>query len=198
MKKHIIIIILIGTILGFLTGIYLYRINKIDTNEFEQEIAIIEDECTEIAELEEIGGLDLIRTNSEEEKASPNCILTLKVYYNNCGHLIEKKQKIKETEVNMTEEELKNRFQEWEVQKFTATEIVLYKEVNEFCNQHFLLKEQDGYITIFKLNQDNSTEFFQTTEISTEYLAEEDLEQIRNGIKIYTQKELNKTLEDFE
>lgn len=198
MKKYIITIIFIGTILGFLTGIYLYKINQIDINEFKQEIAIIEDECTEIAELQENGELDLIRTNSEEEKASPNCILTLKIYYNKCEHLIEKKENIKETEVNMTEEELKNKFQEWEVQKFTAAEIVLYKEVDEFCNQHFLLKEQDGYITIFKLNQDDSAEFFQTTEISTEYLAEEDLEQIRNGIKVYTEKELNKTLEDFE
>ena len=198
MKKYIITIIFIGTILGFLTGVYLYKINQIDINEFKQEIAIIEDECTEIAELQENGELDLVKTNSEEEKASPNCILTLKVYYNKCEHLIEKKENIKETDVNITEEELKNKFQEWEVQKFTANEIVLYKEVNEFCNQHFLLKEQDGYITIFKLNEDNSAEFFQTTEISTEYLAEEDLAQIKSGIKVYTEKELNKTLEDFE
>lgn len=197
MRKYTIILILIGIILGFFTGIYLYKINQIDINNLE-EIAIIEDECTEIAELEENGELDLVRTNSGGEKASPNCILTLKIYYNICGHLIEKKENIKETEVNMTEEELKNKFQEWEIQKFTSTEIVLYKEVNEFCNQHFLLKEQEGYIAIYKLNEDNTTEFFRMTEISTEYLAEEDLKQIKSGIKIYTEKELNKTLEDFE
>lgn len=198
MRKYTIIIILIGIILGFLTGLYLYKINHIDTSELKQKIAIIEDECTEIAELEENGELDLVRTNSGEEKASPNCILTLKTYYNVCGHLIEKKENIKKTEVNMTEEELKNKFQEWEVQKFTSTEIILYKEVNEFCDEHFLLKEQDGYITIFKLNQDNSAEFFQTTEIPTEYLTEEDLTKIKQGITVYTEKELNKTLEDFE
>lgn len=198
MKKYTVIIILIGIILGFFTGIYLYKINQINIEELEQKIATIEDECTEIAELEDSEELDLVKTNSEEEKTSPNCVLTLKIYYNDCGHLIEKKEKIKETEVNMTEEELKDKFQEWEIQKFTTTEIVLYKEVNEFCNQHFLLKEQDGYITIFKLNKDNSAEFFQTTEISTEYLAEEDLKQIKMGIKVYTEKELNKTLEDFE
>lgn len=198
MKKYTIILILIGIVLGFFTGIYLYRINQIGVNQFEQEIAIIEDECTEIAELEENGELDLVRTNSEEEKISPNCVLTLKVYYSNCGHLIEKKESIKETEVNLTEDELKSKFPEWEVQKFTSTEIILYKEVNEFCNQHFLLKEEDGFISIYKLNEDNSTEFFRMTEIPTEYLAEEDLKQIEDGIEIYTEKELNKALEDFE
>ena len=193
-----IMLILIGIILGFLTGLYLYKINQININDLEREIAIIEDECTQIAELEENGELDLVRTNSEEEKISPNCVLTLKVYYNNCGHLIEKKESIKETEVNLTEDELKSKFPEWEVQKFTSTEIILYKEVNEFCNQHFLLKEEEGYIAIYKLNEDNSTEFFRMTEIPTEYLAEEDLKQIEDGIEIYTEKELNKALEDFE
>lgn len=198
MKKYMIMLILIGIILGFLTGLYLYKINQINIDNLKQDIAIIDDECTEIAELEENGKLDLIRTNSEEEKVSPNCVLTLKVYYNNCGHLIEKRENIRETEVNLTEEELKNKFQEWEVQKFTSAEIVLYKEVNEFCNQHFLLKEEDGYIAIYKLKQDNSTEFFRMTEIPIEYLAEEDLDKIKSGIKVYTEKELNKTLEDFE
>ena len=77
-------------------------------------------------------------------------------------------------------------------------EIVLYKEMDEFCNEHFLLKEEEGYITIYKLDKKNNEKFFQTTEIPTDYLAEEDLEKIRNGIKVYTEKELNKTLEDFE
>ena len=198
MRKYIIMLILIGIILGFFTGIYLYKINQININDLEQKIAIIEDECTEIAELEDSGELDLIITNSEEEKVSPNCILILKVYYDKCGHLIEKKENIKETEVNLTEEELQSKLPEWEVQKFTSTEIVLYKEVNEFCNQHFLLKEEEGYISIYKLNKDNSTEFFRMTEIPTEYLAEDDLKQIKDGIKIYTEKELNRALEDFE
>ena len=98
----------------------------------------------------------------------------------------------------MTEEEIKERFLEWELQKFVPTEIALYKEVDEFCNQHFLLKEEEGRIVIYKLDENENQEFLQKTDIFTEYLPEEDLEQIKNGIKVYTEKELNKTLEDFE
>lgn len=199
MKKYTIItIIVIGIILGFLTGVYLYKINQISDKEELTEIAEIEDECTEIAELNESGKLDLVRTNSNDQKTSPNCVLTLKIYYNNCGHLIEKKEDIKETEVNMTEEELKDKFSEWEIQKFTPTEIVMYKEVNEFCNEHYLLKEKDGYISIYSLDENNNEKFIETTDISIEYLTEEDLENIEKGITVYTKKELNKTIEDFE
>ena len=197
MKKYTIIaIIVVGITLGFLTGLYLYKITTIDT---KKEIAeTVEDESTEIADLSNEEISELIQTNNNQEKTSPNCVITLKVYYEVCEHLIETRKNIEEAEVNLTEEELKQKFTEWEVQKFTPNEIVLYKEVNEFCNEHFLLKEKDGYIAIYKLDENNNEKFLRTTEISTEYLANQDLEKITNGIKIYTEKELNKTLEDFE
>ncbi len=199
MKKYTIIaIIALGIILGFLTGMYLYKINQIDYNSKEQIAKTVEDECTILGELNDQELENLITTSVEEEKASPNCIITLKIYYNKCEHLLESKQKIEDTEVNLTEEELKERFSDWEVQKFTPTEIVLYKEVNEFCNEHYLLKEKDGYIAIFKLDENNNQTFLELTDISTQYLTEEDLKKIQEGIAIYTKKELNKTLEDFE
>lgn len=199
MKRYtIIIIISIGIILGFFTGVYLYKINKINIEQEEYKTAQIEDECTEIAELTENGELDLLRTNGEEEKVSPSCILTLKIYYEKCGHLIEKKEKINQSEVNMKEEEFRKKFEEWELQKFTPTEVVLYKELNEFCDEHYILKEKDGYICIFKVDETNKETLLKTTEISTQYLTEKDLEEIQNGIIIYTEKELNKIIEDFE
>ena len=61
-----------------------------------------------------------------------------------------------------------------------------------------MLKEKDGNIAIFELDQNNNQIFLEDTEIATEYLAEEDLEKIQQGITIYTKKELNKAIEDFE
>lgn len=198
MRKYTIIAIaVVGIILGFLTGFYLYKIDELN-NEQVEIAETIEDECTELSELSDQELEDLVTTSSEEEKSSPNCVITLKIYYNKCEHLLESKQTIEEAEVNLTEEELQERFSDWEIQKFTSTEIVLYKEVDEFCNEHYLLKEEDGYITIYKLDENENETLYEKTEIPTEYLPEEDLEKIQNGMKIYTEKELNKTLEDFE
>ena len=196
MKKYTIIaIITVGITLGFLTGLCLYKINSIDNTQEKIIAETVEDECTEIAQL---SNETLVETNKKEEKTSPNCRITLKIYYEKCKHLIETRKNIEEAQVNLTEEELKQKFTEWEIQKFTPNEIVLYKENDDFCNEHFLLKEKDGYIAIYKLDENNNAKFFQNTEISTEYLASGDLEKITSGIKVYTQKELNKTLEDFE
>lgn len=183
--------------MGFITGTYLYKINQINgKNKPEQIAEKIEDECTYFGEL--AYKENLINANSSSKKTSPNCTIVLKIYYQKCGHLVEKKETIKDTDVNLTEQELKERFEDWEVQKFTPTEIVLYKELDEFCKEHYVLKEKDGNIAVYSLDENNKETFLETTEVSTQYLEEEDLNKIKDGIYIYSKKELNKVLEDFE
>ena len=79
MKKYtVIIVISIGIILGFFTGLYLYKIKQVDRQNDTEKIAkLIEDECTKAAELK--SNNELVQTNSETEKTSPNCVLTLKI-----------------------------------------------------------------------------------------------------------------------
>jgi len=93
---------------------------------------------------------------------------------------------------------LREKFKEWEVQKFTERQIVLYKEIDGFCNEHYILKEKNGKIAIFKIDRNNNQTFLKNTEIAIQYLPEEDLKSIQKGIIIYTKKELNKVIEDFE
>ena len=198
LKKYTIItIIVLGLVLGFFTGNYIYKINqlKADNEEIGME-ELIEDECTAIAEYSVKE--DLIKVNNAEEKTSPNCKIILKMYYKECGHLLEKTKTIEEMNVNLTEQELKEKFQDWELQKFTPTEIVLYKEFDGFCKEHYVLKEKDGNIAIYILDENNNETYIETTEVSTQYLEEDDLNKIKDGIYIYSKKELNKVLEDFE
>ena len=198
MKKYTIAtIIIIITIIGFFTGIYLYKIIDVENNS-NIEIAKeqIEDECTYLGEF--AYNDNLISANSSEEKTSPNCVVVLKIYYEECGHIIEKKETIKDADVNLTEKELQERFPDWEIQKFTSSEIVLYKEVNDFCNEHYMVKEQDGYVVIFSIDKNNNKTFLEKTNISILYLEDEDLNKLKSGIYVESKKELNKILEDFE
>ena len=47
-------------------------------------------------------------------------------------------------------------------------------------------------------NEDKINEIIKTTEIETKYLTETDQEDLKEGIRVYTQQKLNKLLEDFE
>lgn len=197
MKKYAIIMI-IALVLGFLVGVYLYKINYLKNNEKIEIAQKVEDECTDFAELEANGIFETKITNGQEEKVSPNCTLTLKMYYKTCEHIIEKSKNIEQNLVNLTEEQLKNQLQEWEIQKFTPEQIVLYKEVDDFCNEHYKLKIENGYVRIYELDKQNNEKLLKSTDISSEYLTSQDLEKLKDGVEVYTRKELNKTIEDFE
>lgn len=112
-KSTAITIIMVTIILGFFTGIYLYRINKLDTQIEREQIAQKIDNTIKIEERNDL------RVSNSEEKTSPNCTIILKIYYKVCDHLVEIRKNIEEAEVNMTEAELREKFKEWEVQKFT-------------------------------------------------------------------------------
>lgn len=197
-KTWIISLIIIVIMIGIVTGIILYNTkqkDKNDNNMIENEINKISEKVTDDCINEYI---DEIETNSNEEKISPNCLLILKRYYDECQHTINEYVDIPQDLVNGTEDDLKKEYPYWEIEKFSSTEIVLYKEFNSNCGQHFILKEDNGKITVYKINENSEEEVYEKTEISLEYLSETDKIKIKDGIKVNGIEELNQLLEDFE
>ena len=193
----IILVILIGIVVGRL--IYnnnekLANKNNIIQNEINIVSEKVTDDCTE--EYQEVQ--EEIATNSQEEKISPNCLLILKKYYDECNHTINEYVDVPQDLVNGTEEDLKKEYPYWQIEKYSSNEIILYKEFNSNCGQHFVLREDEGKITVYKINENNEEEIYEKTEISVEYLSETDKGKISEGIKVNGIEELNQLLEDFE
>ena len=204
MKKSWIIILVVAIIIiGIISGLAIYNKNgKTQNNIVENEInkvsEKITDECTEeYEELERQAKLD-IETNSSEEKISPNCLITLKRYYNECQHTINEYIDVPQNLVNGTQEDLEKEYPNWEIQKYSSNEIILYREFDSNCGQHFILRNDNGKITIYKINEEMQEEVYEKTEISVEYLTEKDKVEIQNGIRVNGVEELNQLLEDFE
>ena len=139
-----------------------------------------------------------INTGTNEEKISPNATLILKRKYKECGHIIKEYKKITDELVNLTEKELLKKNKEWEIEKFVNTEIILIKEVEGVCNEHYILREKDGVIAVYKIEKQNKENLEELTGISTEYLTENDKMEIKQGIRVYGREELNSILENYE
>lgn len=204
MKKNwMILLFVLVIIIGIIAGLSIYNKNKSDeNNSVENEVNIIsekiEDDCTdEYTQLERQAQLDM-ETNANEEKISPNCLITLKRYYNECQHTMNEYIDIPHDLVNGTKEDIEKRYPNWEIQKYSSNEIILYKEFDSNCGQHFILRNDNGKITIFKINENNEEEVYEKTEISVEYLTEADKIEIQNGIRVNGIEELNQLIEDFE
>ena len=158
----------------------------------------VTDECTEEWEqLQDAAKLEILQANSNDIKVSPNCEIILKRYYKECEHTTQEYSKSSEELTNKTEDEIKEIYSEWQVETFTSNKIVLYRELDGTCNEHYILKEKEGKIVVYAVDEKGEEQNMQT-DIATEYLTETDKINLANGWKIYGKENLNQLIEDFE
>ena len=139
-----------------------------------------------------------VEVNSNEEKVSPKAQLIIKKYYELCSHTTKEYVELPQEMVNMTEEDVKEEYADFEVESFSANEIVLYKKEKGMCSEHYVLRPKDNIVAIYRIEEDGTETLIEETGISIEYLTQTDLINIQNGMKVYGKEKLNSIIEDFE
>ena len=197
-KKWLIIgVIILGIVLGVVFGIYAYDRGKMsDTNMIDtQKLADVENN----KQLNnETNANVAIETSSIDMKVSPNAIIIQKRYYKACDHLIKEVVDIPEDLINKEQEDVIKKYSDWKLEGYSSKEIVIYKEFDGICNEHYVIKDHDGVIGIYTENNEGIQEWQEDTEISTMYLPDADLEQFKIGTKIVGKNNLYSFLEDYE
>lgn len=195
MKKWILyIIILILLIISISSIMLLIIANKDEEGSRTESI----DKFAEIEDDSTIKDTQIITTSYSSTKISPDAILSFNTYYKECGHTIKEEKKAEEDIINKTEQDIAEKYSEWDIKKFSADSVVLYKEVDSVCDNDYIIKEKDGNIVIFKLNSEGRETIYDVTSIEVQYLPETDLKQLKDGIKVNGLEKLNQIIEDFE
>ena len=199
MNRKIIISLVFIVCILIITTIIIVAIPKEDKarlselNTYMSEI--VEDECTE----EYVEMTPKVTTvSSAEEKVAANAILMLKKYYKKCDHTTNEYVEIPQEIVNMNKEQVQMQYPDWKIIGFEKGKVILYKEFDDVCGEHFKLKIEDGKIIIYLINSDGTESVYEKTNISSEYLTETDLINMQDGLEVYGKEELNQIIEDFE
>lgn len=196
--KIITLILLLILLVSIGIGIAISK-NKDDDNEINIGNYIaeekVEDECTEEYKEQQ----NLTTVSSTEEKVSANSIMVLKKYYKACEHTLNEYVELPQELVNMTKEQVQAQYPDWEIIGFSPEQLILYKEFEGECGEHFRLKVEDGKVVIYLVQPDGSQTLYEKTNISSEYLTETDLLNMQgDGLEIFGKEELNMIIEDFE
>lgn len=163
---------------------------KSEEDDFEQ-INVIEENLIK-------SNIDMVATSSEEEKISPNCLFIFKTYYKKCEHTKVEKEIITETMVNKTRNDLEEIYKDWNIVTFRNNEVLFYKEEEKSCGEHYIIKELDGNIVIYTIDDNGNLNLYEKTEIVVNYLPEEDINKLKEGIRVNGKQGLNEALEDYE
>ena len=140
---------------------------------------------------------ETIETISNEEKISPYAKMIVEKKFAKCGHTTVKTLDVPKEIVNLTKKEIEEKYTGWEVKDFSKEQFTLYRVIEANCDDHFVLKENDGYITVYNELTDEISNLIEKTDIQLESLREEDQNDLQEGIKIYGKSELSSLIEDF-
>lgn len=198
MKKSYIIGIIVTAILAITTALIIVFYNTKNSKsdlKTQTETQLAE---KQIQNQNQEYNLQMISTLASEEKASPMALLIFKTKYNSCGHIITNRVEIPKELVNKTEDEIKKQYEDWIIEEFTANQITFYKEKDGICNEHYILREKNGYLAIYTIDLFGNETLKEMTQIVTSYLPETDIMRLKEGIQVNGKEELNATLEDYE
>ena len=209
MDKKWIICIVIAIVLGLGLGVGFALLsqarNKTEDTELlsEKELAGMEENSIQQNMMEgdsivDEGEINAVETANTEDNISPNAIIVKKVYYEACDHLTREVEDIPEELVNKTQSDIEEAFSGWTVEEYSPTEIVLYKTDKGNCGEHYFVQDHNGVIGIYTIDEYGVKTLKEDTEISTQYLPEADLENLKAGVEIIGHTKLIEFLEDYE
>lgn len=197
MNKKWIICVIITIILGLIIGGCIAVYSEKNRNNTEGTEFVSEKELADTSKAN-INSDNLIETSSVENIVSPNAVIVKKIYYKACDHLIRKVEDIPEELVNKTEEDIKEIYTDWELEEYTPTQITLYKSMSGNCGEHYFVQEHNGVIGIYTTDEYGVKTLKEDTEISTQYLPEEDIQNLKAGVEVVGHTKLIEFLEDYE
>ncbi len=188
------IIAVILLILGIVAGIWSYQQNNAQDSNIISNTQLAKEEKQQNNEAKE----NLLSTSAIEEKVSPNCILLEKQYFKGCDHIIKNAKDIPEKCINYSKGQFEKAYQNWKIEEFSSNHITVYQEKEGFCNEHYVIRENDGVLSIYNKNENGEESLVENTQIQTMYLPEEDLKRLEQGIEAVGNTQLHSILEDFE
>lgn len=187
------IIALLLLMIGIVVGISVFRMNQTHNNNMLEDKQLAEEQENKEEEINNV-----IVTSVIEEKTSPNTTFIQKQYFKGCDHIQKETMEISEEDVNLTQEQMQKQYSDWKIEKFSSNEVVLYKEQEGYCGEHYVVRENNGTLAIYTLDENGKETWKEDTEIVTMYLPETDLARIREGIKVTGITNLRSILEDYE
>lgn len=192
-KKYIIVILVIITIIiGIMVGIFIANKNKTSNLEPKAQTQLAKEGLNAQNEIQ------IIETANTKVKTSPHCLFIFQTYYKDCKHTTTKKIDIPKECVNQTEEELQEKYKDFKIENYTSSEVTFYEEKEGVCNEHYIIRDNKGYVAIYAIDSFGKETLKETTEIVTLYLPQTDREKLKEGIQAIGKEELNACIEDYE
>ena len=140
---------------------------------------------------------NIITVSIDETKLSPNAELVIKKNFKLCNHATINKMNIPIEMVNYTEEQVKEKYTGWKIEKFTQEEVILSKEIEANCDEHYVLKIEEEKLKIYSKITEDKYNYIDEINVQMGLLPSLELAELEHGIEVYGEEALNNLVENY-
>ncbi len=99
--------------------------------------------------------------------------------------------------LDMTLEDMKKVYTDWQIVSFSSKEVVMRKTVEAKSNEQYIIGEKDGYIAVFYKEPQHGVILHEMTNTPLSSLPIEERERLLNGIDVTGDENLARILSDY-
>ncbi|WP_053957006.1 BofC C-terminal domain-containing protein [Inediibacterium massiliense] len=147
---------------------------------------------------EEIQSIPIVES---EKKMTKQTQIVFNTYYEKTRDTTTKKISLPKECIGRSLEDVRNYLQEkytdWEVRQCNEDMVELYKVTNKVPPNYYIVKEYNGYISVYQVNEKGEKILLEQTEIPISSLSETDSQYIEEGIVKKSREEIDQILEDY-
>ena len=123
--------------------------------------------------------------------------MVIKKNFSRCNHSEVNRMKIPVELVNYTEDEVEEKYSGWTIEKFSADEIVLSKDIDANCTDHYVIKETDGKVAVYNEIAEDKMNFVEHIDIDLTLLSDVEKDKFADGIRVYGKEGVSSLIEDY-
>lgn len=136
--------------------------------------------------------------NISKDKITASTKMVYEYYYEGDGYV----DRVEDTPpyflIDLDRDKLIEKMDDWQVLKFSDSEVVMRKNVSGNGRQNYIISEYEGLIAVFYEEPVNGEKIMEISDTPVNSLPEEERIKIKNGIKVRGQNELIKYMENYE
>ncbi|MBR3888254.1 MAG: hypothetical protein IKJ32_04060 [Clostridia bacterium] len=140
---------------------------------------------------------DVVEVVMSEVKITPYTQLVIKKNYKKCGHDSLDAMTVPIELINFSKDDLQEKYEGWEIEMFSEEQVILSRNIDSNCDEHYMIKEEDGKVFVYKELTENKLNLLERLDLNIELLAEEDRESLKSGVKLYGSEDLANWKENY-
>ena len=172
-----------------------YKLEKIDVASLSGEEVDKQDAKENKTNLAE--NTNAITVSIDETKLSPNAEIVIKKRFKLCGHTTVNRMSVPIEMVNYTEEQVKEKYTGWKIEAFNQEEVILSKEMEANCDEHYVLKIEEEKLKIYNQVTEDKYNYIDEINIQIGLLPSLELAELEHGIEVYGEEALNNLVENY-